>query len=79
MRKLRAFKEFHWQELNDPVKAKAYIDVAFEEYQSGNDEALLLVLTGRNGGARGLGELRARGPHSEEHIKRNTDRAGVVY
>ena len=32
------------QELNDPVKAKAYIDVALEEYQSDNDEALLLAL-----------------------------------
>ncbi len=44
MRKLAAFKEFHLQELNDPVKAKAYIDVALEEYQSDNDEALLLAL-----------------------------------
>ncbi|MYK40715.1 MAG: hypothetical protein F4049_10905 [Gemmatimonadetes bacterium] len=45
MRKLRAFEEFHSQELNDPVKAKAYIDVALEEYQRDNDdEALLLAL-----------------------------------
>lgn len=58
MRKLGAFKEFHLQELNDPVKAKAYIDVALEEYQSDNDdEALLLALRDVVETQGGLGQL----------------------
>ena len=45
MRKLGSFREFHFQELQDPLKAKAYIDVALETYEIDNDkEALLLAL-----------------------------------
>ena len=60
MRKLGTFKEFHLQELNDPVKAKAYIDVALEEYQSDNDDGALLLalrdIAEAQGGLRKLAE-----------------------
>ena len=58
MRKLRTFTAFHFEELKDPEKAKAYIDVALEDYQSDNDaEALLLALRDVAEAQGGLGEL----------------------
>ena len=77
MRKLGAFKEFHLQELNDPVKAKAYIDMALEEYQSDNDdEALLLALRDVVEAQGELGQLaektglsRSNRPYKEELLE----------
>ena len=58
MRTLRSFKEFDLEELKDLKKAKAYIDVALEEYQSDNDaETLLLALRDVAEAQGGLGEL----------------------
>ena len=61
MRKLRSFNAFHLEELKDSEKAKAYIDVALEDYQSDNDaEALLLALRDVAEAQGGLGELAKR-------------------
>ena len=58
MRKLRSFNTFHLEELKDSEKAKAYIDVALEDYQNDNDtEALLLALRDVAEAQGGLGEL----------------------
>ena len=58
MRKLRSFNAFHLEELKDSEKAKAYIDVALEDYQNDNDtEALLLALRDVAEAQGGLGEL----------------------
>ena len=77
MRKLRAFKEFHSQELNDPVKAKAYIDVALEEYQSDNDdEALLLALRDVVEAQGGLGQLAEKTGLNQSNIYRTLSAEG---
>ena len=61
MRKLRSFQAFHLEELKDPEKVKAYIDVALEEYQRDNDvEAFLLALRDVAEAQGGLGELAKR-------------------
>ena len=77
MRKLGAFKEFHFQELSDPVKAKAYIDVALEEYQNDNDDgALLLALRDVAEAQGGLGQLAEKTGLNRSNIYRTLSAGG---
>ena len=55
---MRRFRELHEDELRNPAKAKAYVDVALEEFQEDNDcEALLLALRDVAEAQGGLGVL----------------------
>jgi len=45
MRKLRTFKEALHEDLKDPLEAKAYIEIALENYEEDHDaEAFLMAL-----------------------------------
>lgn len=45
MRKLRTFKEVLREDLKDPVEARAYLEVALENYEEDHDiEAFLMAL-----------------------------------
>ena len=45
MRTLRTFKEALYEDLKDPLEAKAYIEIALENYEEDNDlEAFLMAL-----------------------------------
>ena len=77
MRKLGSFKEFHFKELKDPAKAKAYIDVALEDYQSDKDEeALLLALRDVAEAQGGLGELAKKTGLNRANIYRTLSEGG---
>lgn len=77
MRKIRKFKEVLREDLKNPLEAKAYIEVALENYEEDNDtEAFLMALRDVTEAQGGISKLAQRTHLNRQNLYRALSNQG---